>query len=414
MSIARVLELEREIARLQAAQLDALVAVASAAPVVEEFTVADRVSDSEWVIRVEDAVREEVAAVLRWSPQAAYRRIATARLLAGPLQATGAALAAGEVTMAHVGVVCEAADRLPGRHAVDEDGIAQFADTCARLQRRVLTVARRGTVSATRAAARRVVLAIDAGGQARRREQARCARDVHVYDDVDGLSTLIARLATEDAHALMTVVDALAHEPDFPAACGASMGERRAQALTALVLESSQVTARVDVVVDLPTLLGLADHPAEIAGQPVHPDAVRDLIAHPALGVTLRRLVTDSVTGHLLDAGRRSYAVPAALREFITTRDRTCRFPGCARRAERCQLDHATPWDDGGATSPANLGALCVRHHQLKTHTGWDITHSHDDGSCSWRSPAGRTHKKPANAILTPATPKPDPEPPPF
>ncbi|MGB4690052.1 MAG: hypothetical protein WBH16_07590, partial [Candidatus Nanopelagicales bacterium] len=39
-----------------------------------------------------------------------------------------------------------------------------------------------------------------------------------------------------------------------------------------------------------------------------------------------------------------------------------------------------------------NLGALCLRHHQLKTHGGWQLTESKPDGSCTWTSPAGRTY----------------------
>ena len=120
---------------------------------------------------------------------------------------------------------------------------------------------------------------------------------------------------------------------------------------------------------------------------------VRALLTDPDVAVTIRRLVTDPLTGHLLDHGRRTYAIPDRLREFIVARDRTCRFPGCARRADRCQIDHAQPWDDGGSTSPDNLGALCVRHHQLKTHAGWQITHSRPDGGCTWTSPHGRVYE---------------------
>jgi hypothetical protein len=116
------------------------------------------------------------------------------------------------------------------------------------------------------------------------------------------------------------------------------------------------------------------------------------LLEDPQVTATMRRLVCDPVTGHLLDVGRAAYRVPDRLRAFITTRDATCRFPGCARRADACQLDHALAWDDGGGTTRANLGALCTRHHQLKTHAGWHLTDSHPDGTCTWTSPMGRTY----------------------
>jgi hypothetical protein len=139
---------------------------------------------------------------------------------------------------------------------------------------------------------------------------------------------------------------------------------------------------------------------AVIAGAgPVGVDVVRELLADPDVAVTMRRLITDPLTGHLLDLGRTRYEVPDRLREYLTIGDLTCRFPGCARKASRCQVDHADPWDDGGGTDRRNLGALCVRHHQLKTHTGWTITSSHPDGSCAWISPHAREYQHEATPI---------------
>ena len=209
MSIETVVRLEREIARLQALQADALVAVATADRVVDEFALIDPVSESERLVRVEDAVREEVAAALRWSPATADRRIQTARLLAGTLGEARQSLAEGQISMGHVAVLVEAAGRLPGaaeRHRRGRDGRpdaravaaeAEFTAACAELQRWVLPTARRSTVARTRQAARRAVLAIDADGQRRRREQARCTRDVYVADGLDGISILVARMSTE-------------------------------------------------------------------------------------------------------------------------------------------------------------------------------------------------------------------------
>jgi hypothetical protein len=437
MSIETLQHLEREIARLYALQADVLVAVASARPVVDEFALLDPVSDDERRIRIEDAVREEVAAALRWSSSMAQSRIDQARLLAGPLGQVRDALLVGEVSPRHVGVIVDAAGRLPGaidRFRRGRDGLpdgraitaqAEFGAACAELQRRVLPTARRSTVARTRQAARRAVMLIDAEGERRRQEQARCTRNVHVSDDLDGLSTLVARLASQDAHAVMAIVNALAGGDDHPEL---TVGERRAEALAALVLARGmgsrsadgtalRVQARVDVVVDLPTLLGLADHPGELAGGgtavPVSVDGIREILADPRIDVSLRRLVVDPLSGHLLDVGRRSYRVPDSLRRFLAARDGVCRFPGCGRRADRCQVDHAVGWDDDGCTDIANLGALCVRHHQLKTHSGWDILESRADGSCIWRSPQGRIYQHRARRLLHPA-PWEDPDPTPL
>lgn len=110
-------------------------------------------------------------------------------------------------------------------------------------------------------------------------------------------------------------------------------------------------------------------------------------------------------SGRLLDCGRHRYTPSAALREFILARDQRCRFPGCEQPAHRCDIDHAEPWDAGGGTSPANLGALCRRHHRIKTHASWSITESAADGSCTWRTPAGERIKVIPDPVL--AAPEP-------
>ena len=412
---------ERLASWLAARRNAALVAAAAPEPRVAEFTVLVPDSDEERTLRIADAAREEIAAALRWTHAGAQSQIDTARLLAGPLAATGEALKSGEISAAHVSAMVEHASRLPGHLQGDATERQEFAASCARFEHGVLPTARRFTVSRTRRQANRVVLSIDAEGVLRRRQEALAARDVYVSDQVDGMSVLVARMATEKAHAVLSMLNACAK-----AAKGrdghagrTTAGERRVDALTDLVLNglpvgceadgrpaesgqgaSSGVRAHLALVIDLPTLLALRNdaHPSdgvvELRGGGAIPAvAVRDLLADADTEVTIRRLITDPVTGHLLDYGRRTYAVPDALREFIVARDRTCRFPGCSRRADRCQVDHVLAWDDGGMTSPGNLGALCVRHHQLKTHAGWRVMTPKLDGACTWTSPQGRTYE---------------------
>lgn len=403
-ALARVREIEAEHARLHAEQAALLVRIAGSSPIVEELLVHDPRPgrDEERTIRIADAAREEIAAYLRWSPATAHARIDEARLLAGPLSGTAEALRRGEISPRHVAEITECARRLPGRHARTPHEARVFAAGCAALEARVLPVARRGTVAMTRTAARRAVLAIDAAGEARRRREARCTRDVWVTDELDGLSTLVARLGTEQAHAVLAAVRQQAETSRQHVS--ATAGEARAAALVDLALRRSRagdadaksggVQVRLDVVVPLDALLGDdGDGHIDLRGAgPLPAGTLADLLDDPTTVVTLRRLVADPATGHLLDVGRRSYAIPDRLRELIVMRDRTCRFFGCGRRADSCQIDHAVAWDDGGRTDRDNLGALCTRHHQLKTHGGWAIIASGADGSCTWRSPSGRRY----------------------
>ena len=75
---------------------------------------------------------------------------------------------------------------------------------------------------------------------------------------------------------------------------------------------------------------------------------------------------------------------------LVRFRDRQCRFPGCAISSRFCDLDHVIPWPDG-PTSPANLIALCRRHHRLKQSPGWTVA-IHPDRTVTWTDPIGRTH----------------------
>jgi hypothetical protein len=85
------------------------------------------------------------------------------------------------------------------------------------------------------------------------------------------------------------------------------------------------------------------------------------------------------------------YRPTAAQRRLVTTRDRTCRMPGCRRRAGRCDIDHATAHADGGDTACWNLCCLCRRHHRIKTFArGWTFT-LRPDGRLVVRTPSGVT-----------------------
>ena len=198
-------------------------------------------------------------------------------------------------------------------------------------------------------------------------------------------------------------VAAFANEyiPDFR-----TMDMKRADALSEIAgiaaslsedeAKSHRRSVSVNVTIDLPTLLGLNENPGQLAGYGALPAQIMRSLASEG---KWRRFVTDPSTGALLDYGRDSYQPPQDLVDFLIARDRTCRFPGCRQSAARADLDHAEAWEDGGETSAANLGALCRRHHRMKTHGGWRLT-SNEDGSCDWESPDGHKYFVPARPIL--------------
>ena len=159
-------------------------------------------------------------------------------------------------------------------------------------------------------------------------------------------------------------------------------------------ISRSSLRAHVQVTVGMDTLLGLNDEPAELDGHgPITAATARDLAF--AAGSTWRRLITDPVTGYLLDYGRKTYRPPTALADHIRARDVTCRTPNCTRPASKCDLDHIISWP-AGATSDQNLAARCDIDHRLKHEGRW--THhlstnpDHPPGTLIMTSPTGHTY----------------------
>ncbi|AKK09654.1 HNH endonuclease [Corynebacterium testudinoris] len=62
-----------------------------------------------------------------------------------------------------------------------------------------------------------------------------------------------------------------------------------------------------------------------------------------------------------------AYATPADIRSLVVGLDGTCAVGGCDTPGHRAQMDHRVNHADGGPTTAANLAALCVKHHAMKT-----------------------------------------------
>lgn len=155
----------------------------------------------------------------------------------------------------------------------------------------------------------------------------------------------------------------------------------------------------VAVTVPVMTLLGHSEEPGDLTGYgPIDASTGRELAAHAP---TFIRLLTHPETGTTLSVGRDKYTVPADLRTWLQIRDQTCRFPGCSRRAARCDIDHITDWADQGTTTHTNLIHLCRKHHRLKHTTRWtphlqttqpgNVGAMVDDSLVHWVAPSGRS-----------------------
>ncbi len=148
-----------------------------------------------------------------------------------------------------------------------------------------------------------------------------------------------------------------------------------------------------------PAAAGPRLNPGVVIGGPVVPaELLADLVARGA--VELRPLIHPGQS-----PPEPRYRPSKALADYIRCRDLSCRFPGCDRPADVCDIDHTIPYPHG-RTQASNLKLLCRKHHLLKTFwsgaDGWRDRQC-PDGKVVWTSPSGQTYRTwPGSRLLFP------------
>lgn len=274
--------------------------------------------------------------------------------------------------------------------------------------------------------------------ETRQAEQQQLERYLRAHYDEHGALVLNARLPGECGAIVMRAIEAVvklesrsqarasaesregdseqarsADRPSDSAAIGASAessrvpvteeqpfdraGARRADALKRLAehflaaeskaCPSSAERYQVVVHVDQALLAGTDDTPLSLC----------ELEDGPRLACeTARRLACDghliglveSGSGDPLDVGRKTRAIPRAIKRALLARDRHCRFPGCERH-RYTEGHHIEHWARGGQTKLENLVLLCAEHHRLLHEGGFGITLD-ADGEPEFLWPDGR------------------------
>ncbi|HEX2291474.1 MAG TPA: DUF222 domain-containing protein, partial [Pseudonocardiaceae bacterium] len=262
---------------------------------------------------------------------------------------------------------------------------------------------------------KRVIHAVDAAVRALdpdaivERERAEDHRHFDVIPVGDGTAKVDGVIDAESAVIVEDRISALAKGvcADDPR----TLAQRRADAVAAmaqgvtlacgcLACTSAGVEAAADagrglkpvvtVIADQSTVLGDSDKPGYLEGFGViDAQVVRRIVVR----ATLRTLKVPTVTAEEM----LRYQPTAAVERYVRARDLTCRFPGCDRPAERCDLDHTIPFNHGdpnagGFTTVNNLKCLCRQHHRLKTFVaGWRDVQL-PDGTIIWTAPDGRMY----------------------
>lgn len=350
----------------------------------------------------------EIAVRLRLSEQTVRVRGSQAEGMRERCPRTWNDFAEGRTSERHAVETARLADSLPDSPetwAAFDDGASERA--------RTLTPAK--FVVAARALRERV------HADSLEQRHARAARDrgVWVTAELDGMAALSALLPADRAHAAMARVDRVARHLRATPDEERTLAQLRADTLADLLdgadtvdrarPSSAPTTApspdlaaphtpmararptpsRASIVVTVPalTLLGGDDGPATLDGYgPIDLDTARRL----AGGATSwTRLLTHPLSGAPLALDRTSYRVTAALRRWLGVTSPTCVFPGCARSARDCDIDHLTAWAEGGTTDADNLEPECRHHHRLRHESCWSPSRDPDTGDVRWTSPRG-------------------------
>jgi Domain of unknown function (DUF222) len=197
---------------------------------------------------------------------------------------------------------------------------------------------------------------------------------------------------------------------DVACPAGVDVDQRARSVVIHVVAEESALTAAPD-----PHMSGERRASEALAVDP-EPDPPGDGIKRPAGRMVSGGAVPAPLLAELIRGGAKvtpvglpvnaaaepCYRPSAALERFIRCRDLTCRFPGCDRAAEFCDIDHTVAYPLG-PTHPSNLKCVCRKHHLLKTFwTGWS-DEQWPDGTIVWTAPSGQTYTtRPGSRLLFP------------
>lgn len=262
-------------------------------------------------------------------------------------------------------------------------------------------------------AARAIRERVHAESLERRHRRAAADRGVWMTAELDGMASITALLPAAGARGMMAQLDRAARHLRAAPDEERTLAQLRADVLADLIVRPeapapaasdtlrdaaaddrpeapSPVQATVIVTVPALTLLGRGSDPAVLDGYgPIDLDTARRLAGDARSWI---RLLTDPVTAAPLVLDRKTYRVPVALRRWLGITSPTCAFPGCARRAAECDMDHRRAWAEGGGTDADNLEPTCRHHHRLRHDTLWSPLRTPSEGDAAWTSPLGGSY----------------------
>ncbi|MGU3291846.1 DUF222 domain-containing protein [Williamsia sp. M5A3_1d] len=160
----------------------------------------------------------------------------------------------------------------------------------------------------------------------------------------------------------------------------------------------------VNLVLSDEVLLGDSTAAAHVTGYgPIPSDAARAMV-NTALDAesrsTLRKVYAAPTSGALVAMESTARLFPTGLKTFFDLRDQTCWIPYCD--APIAEYDHAEPHANGGSTSAANGGGMCLAHNRAKQNPGWRVINRNGTDiarhTATVTTPTGHSHASRAPA----------------
>jgi hypothetical protein len=106
-------------------------------------------------------------------------------------------------------------------------------------------------------------------------------------------------------------------------------------------------------------------------------------VVGPAARITVHPVV-DLTAQAPLDA----YEIPQRHRRAVHLLTPADTFPFATCTSRKMQIDHTTPFDEGGVSALGNYGPMTATHHRIKTHGRWQVEQPFP-GIYVWRDPHG-------------------------
>lgn len=345
-------------------------------------------SPAERVEIPEEFAADDIRAALRWTRRAAETSLDLAIEVIERFPLVWKELSRGRIDLPKVKVIVHTLRHLEERHI-------------RRIEEKVVPLASDLTTGQLSARLRRMAISCDP--ESARDDLQRGLDDRRVVCDAnpDGTANIHAyNLPPLSAHRTMRRIERIARSAKTRGD-DRTADQRRADVFLDLLFgrqeaigsnetsAEAQSNGSVELRVDLTTLAGLDQSPAEIPGWgPVVADIARQ-VTH---GQTWKVAVTDPHTGGIIWSGVTRRRPDTAQRRHVSAENPTCVFPGCRMPAGESDIDHTHPWAEGGETSCDNLGPLCRHDHRAKHDGKWQLRRL-APGSFEWTSRLGHTYR---------------------